>query len=458
MCKTEMEVMLEGTGKELSDKEYQEMIKNYEFAVQSFNHVVDDRPCEKHMIVIRKKDPKCIVAFTKYEDLLIYRVNKDFSAWSGNVAELRCICQFLQYVLIDHYDKFKIKDIADVTEEMIKQWLWEYAGTTLKTGQFPSKESVTLHRNAVCQFIYMLCREGKMKHIKKEDMLIHHYVERKTPDGYLRTPQKVAEYQIPLRYYNDTTGLVLLNRDTPDKVLPIFIKMAEIHDPGITFAIVCSSYTGGRTGEICNMRRVDSIYGPGLIRTIEDGEVTAMHIDWRYKYVLRTDGKITGKIKRGRMQEVFGPFVPVVEHYYQKHLKLLEGKPCDDSMPMFLNKHIDKNTGRYEAMTVSGYNVRVKRIYKKVLEYCKNSKDKDLNEFYDKMTAMNYNWGPHSFRHWFTVRLVQYGCNAVQVKDFRGDKAIESAETYLKEKGALRKEFENKSDELGRLLTGYKED
>ena len=135
----------------------------------------------------------------------------------------------------------------------------------------------------------------------------------------------------------------------------------------------------------------------------------------------------------------------------------MEGKPCDDSMPMFVNKDIDKNTGRYEAMTVAGYRERVKRIYEKVLEWCKNSKDKELNRFYDKMTSMNYSWGPHSFRHWYTVRLVQYGCDAVQIKDFRGDKEITSSETYLKEKGSLRKEFEHKSDELGLVLKGIRE-
>lgn len=441
--------------RELSEEQYQEMIKNYEIALYTFSHIVDDKFCKKYMIVVRKKKPKCIVYFTKYEDLIAYRRNKDFSVWSCNENEFRCVCQFLQYVLIDHYEKFRIRDIADLRKEMIEQWIWDYAATPLKNGEFPQKETVLMHRNTVCQFVWMLCHEKKVKYIRKKDVLVHHFVERKTSDGYLTTAQKEPEYKIQARFYDTDTGLRQLNRDMPDKIILLFIRMAEIYDPEITFAIVASAYMGGRSGEICNMRRVDSKYGPGIIRTtdLEDGEVIAFQFDIRAEKALRDD-KSTGDIKKPRFQEVFGPFVRVVEYYYQKHLKLIEGKTCSDTMPMFLNKYIDKKTGMYQAMTKAGYRSRIKRIYKKVLEYCRFSEDKDLNRFYDKMTSMHYSWGAHSFRHWYTVRLVQYGCDAVMIKDFRGDKIIASAEDYLKEKGVLRKEFENKSYELGLLFKG----
>ena len=439
--------------KELPDEKYKKLVKNYEFCIYKFFHIVDERPCEKYMIVIRKKDSKCIVAFTKYEDLIAYRINKDFSAWSANEGELRCVCQFLQYVLIDHYDKYKIRDITNLKKEMIEQWLWEYASIPLKSGEFPKKETVIMHRNAVCQFVWMLCHEKKMKYIKKKDVLVHHYVERKTPEGYYKTSQKEPEYKIAARFFDTNTGLRQLNRDMPDKIILVFIKMAEAYDPELTFPIVASSYMGGRTGELCNMRRIDSKYGPGIIRTLEDEEVTAFQFDIRSEKALRDD-KVAGNVKKPRFQEVFGPFVPVVEYYYQKHLKLIEGKPCSDTMPMFLNKRIDKKTGIYQAMSKSGYKKRIKRLYSKVLEYCKYSNDKELNRFYDKMTSMHYSWGPHSFRHWYTVRLVQYGCDAVMIKDFRGDKRIASSEDYIKEKGVLRKQFENKSYELGLLFKG----
>lgn len=455
MSKTKIAASLEKDEKppkEITEEKYQKLVHNYEFAIYTFNHVVDDRACEKHMIVIRKKNPKCIVRFTRYEDLLIYRRNKDFSAWSGNSSELRCICQFLQYVLIDNYSKYRIRDVSDITKEMIEQWIWEYASTPLKNGEFPRNDNVILHRNAVCQFIWLLCDKGKMNHIKKRDVLIHHNVERRTEDGYLTTPQKTAEYMIPVRFYDTDTGLRQLNRDMPEKIIPMFIKTAEVYDPELTFAIVASAYIGFRPGEVCNMRRRDSKYGPGLILTLDEGEVTAIQFDLHKEFALRTDGKSTGGVKRERFQEVFGCFVGVVNYYYEKHLKLIKDKPCDSSMPMFLNKCIDKDAGIYQAMTKSGYRRRIKRIYQKVLEQCKNSNDKELNRFYDKMTAMNYSWGPHSFRHWYTVRLIQYGCDQIMLKDFRGDKQVASAEDYIKEKGVLRKEFQNKSHELGKLI------
>lgn len=438
--------------KERTEEQYEELVKKFEFAVHTFIHVVDDQACEKYAIVIREKKSKCIVKFTGYEDLLIYRRLKDFNVWSGNPAELMSVCQFLQFVLVDHYNVFRIRDIGDITKEMVEQWIWEYASTPLKNGEFPRKESVLLHRNTVCQFIWLLCDKGGMKKIKKEDVLVHHYIERRDKAGYFMTSRKKIEYKVQSRFYDQDTGLRQLNRDMPEEIVPLFIKVARVYDPEMVFPIVLAAYMGFRGGEICNVRRVESQYGPGIIRTIEDGITTAFQVDLRKELALRKDEKKVGGIKRERMQNAFGGFVKVIDYYYRKHLELIKDKACDASMPLFLNKTKERESGVYKAMTKSGFRSRMKRISKKVLECCKNSGNKELNRYYDKMISMDFSWAPHTFRHWFTVRLVRYGCDAMQLKEFRGDKSIEAAEAYLKNKGILLKEFEDKTNEFGKLI------
>lgn len=443
---------MSGTG---YDAKYARIIKGYRFTLYKFSHVADGRMCEKWMIVIRHVRSGLIVNFTKYEDLLLYRRVKDFNVWSGNPAELWCLCQFLQYVLIDNYEKFCIRDIRDVTKDMIQQWVWEYAATPLRNGEYPREESVAMHRNIVCQFIWLMCNEKTMRRISKEDVMTAHYVEKRYGTGYQNTMRKEFEYRIGYRCYDQETGLKSLNRDMPDEFIPLLIKVSEVYDPQIAFAVVLQADGGFRNGEICSMRRVGSKYGDGIIRTIEDGEVTAIQFDISKEFALRDDKK-TGGIKKERLQEIFGPFVPIVEKYYQKHLKQIRDKPCDDSMPMFLNKYPDKN-GVYQAMTVSGYRKRVKKLFDLALEQCRNSSKPELVRYYDKMKAMNFTWGPHAFRHWYTVRLIQYGCDATLLKDFRGDKSELSAQTYMKEKGVLRKEYNTKMDELGKLIRTEKE-
>ena len=67
----------------------------------------------------------------------------------------------------------------------------------------------------------------------------------------------------------------------------------------------------------------------------------------------------------------------------------------------------------------------------------------------------NHSWGPHSFRHWFTVFLLYCGVDDVaRLKDLRGDRSDDAAESYLKRKGVLMSIYRKSIDKLGIMIKG----
>ena len=59
-----------------------------------------------------------------------------------------------------------------------------------------------------------------------------------------------------------------------------------------------------------------------------------------------------------------------------------------------------------------------------------------------------HTWGPHGFRHWFTVQLVLRGVEAAGIADFRGDSSLESATTYIMNKGELQRNYKRVADRM----------
>ena len=442
--------------KEIPDEEYARIIKRFEYSCLEYQYTEMDKREFWYAIVVREKSSGAVIKLTGYEDLLLSKPKQGFHNRKPTREELYYITNFLQYALIDNYGVYKARDVREIRIEMVEQWLREYASTPTTQGFFPRKEAVVRHRNTVCMFLWLLCGvyKKKMKYLKKKDILEMKYVLQKNGEWTVREPIPMPLYKIPIPCFDVDTGLRALVRDMPSIILPVFIEICQREDPELTFAVILASYMGLRGGEVCNTRQLYSMYGPGIIITREDGEITAIQIDLHKEFALRSDGVKVGGIKRARYATAFGRFVPVVAHFYEKHLKLIEGKTCEPSMPMFMNRYA-KN-GVYMAMTVDNYHKRVGKIFDKVLDVCKYNPKRELQAFRDGV-LQNRHWGAHAFRHWYTVRLVQFGCTSEQLMDFRGDGQIKSSETYIKNKKELFKEFKEVNDELGYLIRTGKE-
>ena len=135
---------------------------------------------------------------------------------------------------------------------------------------------------------------------------------------------------------------------------------------------------------------------------------------------------------------MYPKFLNIVYHFYKVHLELVRDKNIDANFPMFVNRKCSRSNNVYHGMTVSGYRERIGKLFHNyVLPAVRNSPDKDLQMFYYQMQG--HSWGAHSFRHWFTVFLVLDGCTDVEVKDYRGDRSLLSAQAYLERKGELQK-------------------
>ena len=156
-----------------------------------------------------------------------------------------------------------------------------------------------------------------------------------------------------------------------------------------------------------------------------------------------------GNIKTEGERKAHIDFADIVYSAYRNHISLMGNKPIESTAPMFINKR-PKN-GVYMAVTDSNLRARILALFTKhVLPGCKDSEDPALRRFYRRMTDRKnkHTWGPHGFRHWFTVQLVLRGVEAAGIADFRGDSSLESATTYIMNKGELQRNYKRVADRM----------
>lgn len=448
--------------KKTDDDTYGEIVKQYEFGVYKYIHTTDaeNRLYKKYAIVIREAATKLIVRFTDYADKLIYRRRKDFNVFSGDVGELYIVCQLLNFVLIKMFKIYRIRDVRDITFDMLQQWLDEYSSTKLPSGFFPTMESVRKHRRVACIFGWMLCHDGQrdgkpMRYLKKVDLITSNYVTVPADSFHIKN-RKTYEYHLFCHFFNEDMGLQKLNRDMPLCIIERFVKIAEIYDPELVLAIVLASYIGLREGEICNLRQNRSKYGASLIITRMYGEAVVLQVDLTKELLMRSDRIDVGGIKRENFRNALPSHVRIIDYYLQEHLQMIKDKPCEDSYPLFLNRN--KKNGVYMAMTKDGFRKRIMKLFEKVLASCKDDPNLDLQRYYAEMTAMDKQFGPHNFRHTGTVRAVLAGVDESTLMGMRGDKSPRSAQTYTKNKGALYQRYMATEEMFANLIRQKKEE
>ena len=431
------------------------------FRVKKIKNVVDGVAREDKYIALVNDKTKLVTEHTNYADYVLYNKHQDLKIGSTADGALYAVCQFLNDIFIDKKDLYRINSIAEISCDTVTKWLTDYTHRFLKNGQHPLKQTVDAKRNAISLFLYGLCcdKSINMKFLNESDLITFAYVI--TPDGKrIMEPQ----YAIKIRYYEKEHVNRRIWRDMPLEIVERFIKLSQIYDPELTFAIVLMAYAGLREGEICNVRRKESCYGPGIILSYgqplletNGNELTsslpceAISIDIKDTLLLRSDYKFVGPIKSPRIQPVYGLFLNVVFHYYQQHIKLIANKPVEQYFPMFISRYRDRKTGQYLALTKRALQARMIRLfYNHVLPSLENDANPKFREFFQAM--QNHTWGPHSFRHWYSVALVLSGADEVTLQTFRGDKSPSSARVYLERKGELERIYRNAASDLGRMI------
>lgn len=443
---------------------YKELINKCRFKVIKTSYTVRGQFYKRLTIALQDIETELNIWFPDFADYILYLRHDDLSFEAKNEPGIYAVEQFLNYVFIDNYEKYRIKSIEEITLDSIKDFLNYYSDSRTKQGNYPSRQSIKAKRDNISIFLWNECYQhpNTMKYLKCNDLL--EKVKKKNKENYY---QLQNDYKIKYRYHkNDSSGRVY--RDMPMELVERFIKMAEIYDPEIVFAIVLLAYTGLRKSEICNIRqKYGSCYGVGMIineiqevQKINGKEIAkkwcqSIEFDLNKELLLRNDGVDVGSIKKERPQPVYPGYKDIIYHYYQKHINLVEKKETEIFKPLFINKTPDKKTGKYKALTSKSLTKRIKKLfYQHVVPSLERDNNYKFQLFFKEIER--HTWGLHAFRHWFTVSLVLKGCDERQIQEYRGDASPKSARHYLERKGELQILYDGAVDEIAYMITGEK--
>jgi integrase len=357
---------------------------------------------------------------------------------------VRRVCNFLTYVLFKHYSKYKIDRITDISFQSAVDYMNEYSKTKNSKGIYPSRQSVEKEQNAICHF---------MKNIgnKRIDYREHYYAKKilikesdKNKSAARKKKTKVAwEYEITAKYLNNESNNLI--RDIPQKAIPIILRAIRREAPDLLLGACLQLCAGLREGEVVNVRRSNSIYYGGIRYRKENGKFTSFEVDLTKEYLLRSDGKTTGNIKRKRTQAVYPIFLDIIQDAYEEHLKLIDANDIEPEAPMFVNEKRSSVTGKKMAISKQSYCNRISKIiFKTVVPELLKSDDSELKTY--GMMLNESSWGLHAFRHWFTVQLVLNGEDLNGIAFWRGDTSLESAYIYLQNKGEIMRKYQKAND------------
>lgn len=200
------------------------------------------------------------------------------------------------------------------------------------------------------------------------------------------------------------------------------------------------AFAGMRPSECCNVRREDSALGPGIRFEMRDGEVVNIYIDLTEEKNLRSDLKYVGKIKKERTQKVYPAFLHAFMDCYNIFMKFNENRLYEAEYGALSNTNFGK------AISYKDYLYEFHKAVQGAIPTMLASDDERTVHFAHLLLENHF--GPHVFRHWFSVKLTLYGENAASLMYWRGDKSPESALTYLENKGELEKQFEKVNNEM----------
>jgi len=399
-----------------------------------------------------------IIRLTNY-NIFIGDKKKIKQLYKQNGDDVRRVCNFLNYVLFQKFWVYKVTNLADIPFEAVQSYIREYEKKKNRFNNYPSAQSVVKERTAVCHFMANLSpfRRDKNEHFYAKKIKSHSDSNK----DILRTRKNYEhaywDFEVQAEYIGDYKYNLI--RDIPQKVVPIILKWIRLKAFDIYFAVVLQLCAGLREGEVVNVRRVDSKYCNGIRYIKENGKFTSFEIDLRKEYVLRSDGKDVGSIKRKRVQTVYPVFLPIVQQAYENHIRILKKEDMEDTSPMFVTNYINKMTGKRMALTKHAYCNRIINIIKKyVIPELLTSNDTELKAF---ALCMNEgNWGLHAFRHWYTVQLVLNNEDVNSVAFLRGDSSTKTAFTYIQNKGELINRYTKVvnmvSDDLIRVISEMK--
>ena len=404
------------------------------FSVYNHKLVYDgDKLIQRQFIVLKDKDD-IIVKWTSFNDYAKGGKNSlSRSVYGGHDNRCKTVCILLNYVF---FDKYHIKRLIDIESYMVIEFLNDYGLCRLPW------DDETTHRNqasvnkcisTIIDFLEAMIRNNPDCKMKINELY-------RSEKVFSKKGKKFVEKKVPVFEVNYKPIETKIFRDLPEKAFQIIMNEIVENHTNILMLAALSAFAGLRPSECCNVRRVDSKLGPGLLFEIVDGEVTNVVIDLTEEKNLRSDLVSVGNIKKERRQKVYPAFLDAFVSCYNTYMDFIEGCLYEHEYGALTNTSVGT------AFTYSAYYKEFNKVIKDCIPKMLNDDDPKIVNYGHLL--QEHNISPHIFRHWFSVKLTLYGEDVAGLMNWRGDRSPDSALSYLTNKSELEKQYKIVSDEI----------
>ena len=395
------------------------------FGVYTRHYQLDNgQLIQKDLIVLKEGD--LIVEWTDFHKFAeTTRLNKITPYESRSIKRIRHIVMLLNYAFFD--SGYHITSLLDLNAEVVCSFLNDYGMCRLKDdtpNTVRQRKTVKNCVDDILDFCSNIINEYKgLSKLKQSELYTYEKVFSKGSRRYVQ--KKVLAFKVNFKESPEDH----IFRDIRDEDFEIIMSQIVAHHKNILMLAALSAFGGLRPSEACNVRRPDSKLGAGIRFETIGTEITNIYVDIRKELNLRSDYISVGGIKKPRIQKIYPPFIPVFYECYQDYMKYIQGRTYEEEYgPLTLNS-------QGKAMTYASYSGEFKKVVQECIPIMLSSDDPKV-VLYGQLLQEN-NIGPHILRHWFSMSLADAGLDAVELMNWRGDKCIDSAITYINNKSQL---------------------
>lgn len=384
----------------------------------------------RRYFIVLKDSFGTIVQWTLLHKYCIVYRQEIFAPVASNAeAKVGYVVQFLNYLLRQQIN------LISVTHTVMQEFFDFYAHTPSDiTKDYRSKQTIQSCVEACTSFVSHLQKEHPEMPVTQQELWVEKIAFQRT---HIR--QKAGKRHITYVPNFRVTGFSSkanpIFRDLPSCILEDLFALAAQYMPHLLMPMALGAFAGLRPGECCCVRQ-ESKAGLRIYRS--NGITDRIEIDLRQVYPLRSDGIATGGIKKPRIQAVYPLFLADFMTIYNRHLTYLSNIGYDRELaPLIINTY-------GQAMTYANYLASFRKLVTEYLRPALLADPDPVKQQYGQI-LQNYSLGPHALRHWFSVRLVLAGENAVTLQHWRGDHSVESANVYLANKSDLVQKYKEVS-------------
>lgn len=400
------------------------------FRVYTHRLVLADKTLiQRQFIVLEEEDGT--LRFTDFDKYMLPKNTIRNITDDGN-NRYKFVVKFLNFCFFD----CGVTKLDDITAEHVKSFINDYGKGCLPSDNGASgrtKGTVERCISSIIDFLDRLCDDRKNRCSIIKDAL-YKEVPYRDKNGRIKH-KKMPAYEV-----NYTKNKREIFRDIPNAAFNLLFEHIYVNHKELLGLIALSAFVGLRPSEACNVRREDSPLGPGIIVTHFGTDITKIEIDLRHEYVLRSDLRFIGKIKKERKQTVPLIFLEPFYNTYTEYLSFIEGEKYEaDYGPLSLDRN-------HNARSYDSYYRLFSNIIRNEIVPIFLQSDCPETVVYGKLLT-EHSLSPHVFRHWYTVQLVLAGYDVAELMTARGDKNPLSAYTYIQNKGELAKQYSKVSDE-----------